>query len=124
MANTCASEIKRYIALILAMGIISQSDINEYWSTEPVTSTPFFSATMSRDRFLLITSFLHLANIDDLIPRENPGHNPLLNSNLFSNYDISFQFCLFQLGTYSTKLSENTSNIKTTNSEVVVIYSL
>jgi hypothetical protein len=28
--NTCASEIKRYIALILAMGIISQSDINEF----------------------------------------------------------------------------------------------
>ena len=35
---------------------VSQSDINEYWSTDPVTSTPFFPATMSRDRFLLITS--------------------------------------------------------------------
>jgi hypothetical protein len=75
--NTCASEIKRYIALILAMGIISQSDINEYWSTDPVTSTPFFPATMSRDRFLLITSFLHLSNNDNFIPRENPGHDPL-----------------------------------------------
>jgi hypothetical protein len=52
--NTCASEIKRYIALILAMGIISQSDINEYWSTDPVTSTPLFPATMSRDRFLCL----------------------------------------------------------------------
>jgi hypothetical protein len=59
------------------MGIISPSDINEYWSTDPVTSTPFFSATMSRDRFLLITSFLHLSNNDDFIPRENPGHDPL-----------------------------------------------
>jgi hypothetical protein len=57
----------------LLMGIISQSDINEYWSTDPIASTPFFPATMSRDRFLLITSFLHLANIDDLIPRDNPG---------------------------------------------------
>ena len=47
--NTCASEIKCYIALILAMGIISQSDINEYWRTDPVTSTPFFAATMSRE---------------------------------------------------------------------------
>jgi len=75
--NTCASEIKCYIALILAMGIISQSDINEYWSTDAVTSTPFFPATMSRYRFLLITSFLHLANNDDFIPRENSGHNYL-----------------------------------------------
>jgi hypothetical protein len=32
---------------------------------------------MSRDRFLLITSFLHLSNNDDFIPRENPGHDPL-----------------------------------------------
>ena len=95
--NTCASEIKRYTALILAMGIISQSDINEYWSTDAVTSTPFFPATMSRYRFLLITSFLHLANNDDFIPCENPGHNYIthyLNSDLFSNYDISFQICL------------------------------
>ena len=40
--NTCASEIKRYIALILAMWIISQSDINEYWSTDPVPPLHFF----------------------------------------------------------------------------------
>jgi hypothetical protein len=59
------------------MGIISQSDINEYWSTDPVTSTPFFPATMSRDRFLLITSFLHLSINDDFIPHENLGHDPL-----------------------------------------------
>jgi hypothetical protein len=65
------------MALILAMGIISQSDINEYRSTDLVTSTPFFSASMSRDCFLLITSFLHLANNDDLIPHEKPGYNLL-----------------------------------------------
>ena len=37
--NTCASEIKCYIALILVMGIISQSDINEYWSTNSIFSS-------------------------------------------------------------------------------------
>jgi hypothetical protein len=54
--STTAAEMKRYLALIFAMGLVSQSDINEYWSTDPVTSTPFFPATMSRDHFLLITS--------------------------------------------------------------------
>ena len=54
-----------------------QSDINEYWSTDPVTSTPFFPATMSRDRFLLITSFFHLVNNDSYIPCGRPGHDPL-----------------------------------------------
>ena len=68
---------KRYLALIFAMGLISQSDINEYWSTDPVTFTPFFPVTMSRDRFLLITSFFHLVNNDSYIPRGQPGHDPL-----------------------------------------------
>ena len=55
--STTAAEMKLYLALIFAMGLVSQSDIIENWSTDPVTSTPFFPATMSRDRFLLITSF-------------------------------------------------------------------
>jgi hypothetical protein len=77
--STTAAEMKRYLALIFAMGLVSQSDINEYWSTDPVTSTPFFPATMSRDRLLLITSFFHLVNNDSYIPRGQPGHNPLFN---------------------------------------------
>ena len=75
--STTAAEMKRYLALIFAMGLVSQSDINEYWSTDPVTSTPFFPATMSGDRFLLITSFFHLVNNDSYIPRGQPGHDPL-----------------------------------------------
>lgn len=93
--DTTAAEIKRFLALIFAMGLISQSDINEYWSTNPVTSTPFFPATMSRDRFLLLSSFFHLADNDSYIPRREPGHNPLyklgplytnINNRLFSTY--------------------------------------
>ena len=93
--DTTAAELKRYLALIFAMGLISQSDINEYWSTDPVTSTPFFPATMSRDRFLLITSFFHLADNDLYIPRAQQGHNPLfklgslyanVNNRLYSTY--------------------------------------
>ena len=85
--NTTASELKRYIALIFAMGLISQSDSNEYWTTDPVTSTPFFPACMSRDRFILITSFFHLANNDDSVPYGQPGYNPLhkLGSFFFKN---------------------------------------
>ena len=75
--STTAAEMKRYLALIFAMGLVSLSDINEYWSTDPVTSTPFFPATMSRDHFLLITSFFHLVNNDSYIPCGQPGHDPV-----------------------------------------------
>lgn len=75
--DTCGKEIARYIALIFTMGLLSQSDVCEYWSTDPITSTPIFPATMSRDRFLLLSSFLHLANNDNYIARGNDGHKPL-----------------------------------------------
>ena len=39
-ASKTAAEMKRYLAIIFAMGLISLSDINEYWCTDPVTSTP------------------------------------------------------------------------------------
>jgi hypothetical protein len=71
--NTCASEIKRYIALILAMGIISQSDINEYWSTDPVTSIPQVYQDCRHEKIssLSTESFLRLMKCFDGGCRQN-----------------------------------------------------
>ena len=33
-------------------------DLSEYWTVNPVTSTPFFPIVMSRDRFLLLLTFI------------------------------------------------------------------
>ena len=58
--DTCASIKKEFFAINLAMGILSEMDVSEYWTLNPVTSTPFFPTVMSRDRFLLLLSFIHL----------------------------------------------------------------
>lgn len=74
---TTANEVRVFMALILAMGLISQIDVTDYWTTNPVTSTPFFPACMARDRFLLILTFLHLNDNTFYIPRGNENYNPL-----------------------------------------------
>lgn len=47
-------------AVVLAMVIITQIDISENWTVNPVTSTPFFSSVMSSDKCLSSSCILHL----------------------------------------------------------------
>nr|XP_022290940.1 piggyBac transposable element-derived protein 4-like [Crassostrea virginica] len=75
--DTCASEMKKFSAIILAMGILTQMDVSEYWTVNPVTSTPFFPSVMSRDRFLLLLAFIHLNDNSNHIPRGMEGYDPL-----------------------------------------------
>ena len=74
---TCGMEIKAFLGLILAMGLVSLLSIRDYWSMDAVTATPFFPATMARDRFLLLLSFFHLNDNQNFIQRGFPGHDPL-----------------------------------------------
>lgn len=71
------AEMKVFLALNLAMGLVTQKDVAEYWTSDPVTSTPFFPSTMSRDRFFNISTFLHMSDNTLYIRRGQPGYNPL-----------------------------------------------
>ena len=75
--DTTAAEMKKFLALVIAMGILSQMDVTEYWTMNPVTSTPFFPSVMPRDRFLILLTFLHLNNNEHYVPRGSEGHDPL-----------------------------------------------
>jgi len=46
--------MKKFIGLLLAMGIVKKPNTEVYWSTDPVLSTPLFNKTMPRDRFELL----------------------------------------------------------------------
>ena len=70
-------EIKVFLAMTIAMGLVVQLDLSEYWTTSEVNETPFFKTLMSRDRFWLLMSFFHLANNEDMVKRGQPGHDPL-----------------------------------------------
>ena len=60
--NVTVAEMKKFIGIVLLMGIIYKPSIPMYWSTDELYSTPIFSELMSRNRFQLILKFLHFNN--------------------------------------------------------------
>lgn len=55
-------EIHKYIALSTLMGISNKPKIPDYWSTHPLYNSPQFASIMSRNRYQLISKFLHFAD--------------------------------------------------------------
>ena len=75
--QTNVMELKNFFALQIAMGLTKQTDLKSYWSTSPVTQTPFYPSTMSRDRFANILSMFHLADNNRIPHRDAPNYTPL-----------------------------------------------
>ena len=71
------AEMKGWVAVYLCMGIINKPNILSYWSTEPILSTPFFGATMSRTRFLQILRYLHFVYNSQAPEPHSPNINEL-----------------------------------------------
>ena len=70
-------EMKGRVAIYLCIGIINKPNIPSYWRTDPMLSTLFFGATMSKTRFLQILRYLHFAD-NSLVPRpDSPDFNKL-----------------------------------------------
>ena len=71
------NEMKQFIALIIAMGLLQQQDIQDYWSTDVLLQTPIFRSVMPRNRFLVIMSFLHLNDNTTVVPKGQDGYDKL-----------------------------------------------
>lgn len=55
-------EIRHFVALSILMGINTLPSIPDYWSTSILFHNPAYSAVMSRNRFQLISKFIHFAD--------------------------------------------------------------
>ena len=55
-------EMKVFIALSIAMGLVQKPDLEKYWSTNEIDETPFFTKYMAKDRYLNILSNLHVSD--------------------------------------------------------------
>ena len=56
--------MKVFFVLVIRMGTVRKSNLEDYWSTNEVSVTPFFIQYMSKDRFLLISSNLYIVDND------------------------------------------------------------
>ena len=62
--NFTVPELKAWLRLSLAMGLVNKSNLKAFWSTDFVIKTLLFPSTMSRDGYLQILRFLHFVNND------------------------------------------------------------
>ena len=57
--DTDAEEMKKFLALLILMGLVKKSEKDEYWSTSPLMCTPIFGRVMPRNRFRQIWRYWH-----------------------------------------------------------------
>lgn len=69
--------MKRFIAIVIGMGLVQHQDIQDYWSKDEMLRTPFFGNTMIKNKFLLIMSLFHLNNNDNQVPHGQDGYDPI-----------------------------------------------
>ena len=93
--ETTADEIKAFFALLLSMGLVHQQDLQDHWSLDPVLST---SSVMTRDRLLVLLTFLHCSDNNNYVPRGQEVYDPLYK--LGTIYDTSRN--LFSTNYYPT----------------------
>jgi len=60
--ETDPCEMKKFLVLMILMGIIQKPSISSYWSTDPVVATPLINNVMPRNRFELLFKFWHFAD--------------------------------------------------------------
>lgn len=90
-ADVSVKEMKKFMALLINMGLIFKNNIEDYWSTSKSQSTPFFPATMSLKRFKGISSMLHLSSLPR-VARGMVGYDPWFEIRTFyDNMNKSFK---------------------------------
>jgi hypothetical protein len=57
-----SAEMKIFLGLTLLMGQVRKDNVKDYWSTDPLITTPIFSQTMSRNHFEAIWQAWHFSN--------------------------------------------------------------
>ena len=89
------SELRKFLSLVIVMGIIHFPSIEDYWVTSWPFSTNTFSDILKRDRFTLILRFFHLNDNTKYVPKGQPGHDPLFKIRPFMDKLIANFQCKY-----------------------------
>jgi hypothetical protein len=82
--DTTEDEIRAYFALVTLMSQVRKSRVQLYWSKNMCTDMPIFRETMGRERFKIISRFLHFS------------HDENEHDKLSSAYHTAFFFKMFR----------------------------
>ena len=70
-------ELLAFIGINIAMGVVSLPSIDNYWSTSPILTHPWFRTIMSRNRFREILRYIHVADNSSALDRSDPAYDKL-----------------------------------------------
>ncbi|XP_067225208.1 piggyBac transposable element-derived protein 4-like [Chanodichthys erythropterus] len=59
---TTVNEIYTFLAAVIVMGLVRKGSLKDYWTTDPLTQTPFFPTLFPLDRFQVLLRALHFAD--------------------------------------------------------------
>ena len=83
VGGVTVNDIKQFMALSFYMGLVKKSDLEDYWSTDPVLHTPFPRSVMVRDMFENMYTFLHLCDNATYANKGEDGYDPRKKLGLF-----------------------------------------
>ncbi|CAG5046964.1 unnamed protein product [Parnassius apollo] len=64
-------EMRKFLGVLLAMGLNKVSHINDYWSKKSIYRNEYIVSVMTRDRFLLLLKFWHFCDDSSAIHNTN-----------------------------------------------------
>ena len=81
--------MKVFLGITYLMGLIHKNNVEDYWSTEDIISTPFFPKIMSRDEYHNILTFFHLSDNEIYPQKGSPDYDPRKKMGFFYLYIMS-----------------------------------
>lgn len=83
--NLTVPELKVWLGLTIAMGLVKKPNLKSYWCNKSVIKTPLFPNTMSRDRYLHILRFMHFVDNNNAPDPADPNRDKLWKIRPFFN---------------------------------------
>jgi len=72
-------ELRIFLGLSINMGHVIKGDLQNYWSKDPLLSTPIFRQFMTRNRYLQILRYLHFTNNEEIIDHPLRKIKPIID---------------------------------------------
>lgn len=95
---TNSEEMKRFLGLLIYMGLVRVPKLSDYWSSDEITGQQFPKKVMSRNRFEILIRMLHFSTDDDA-HKSDRLHRirklvDLLNVSFKEHYTASEDICI------------------------------
>ena len=75
--DTCVSEMKLFLGIIIMMGLVQLPQMEDYWSTDNLLGAPSIVNGMPINRFKVLLSCLHINDNTAMKPRNDPQYDKL-----------------------------------------------